>query len=162
MSLVDDLRAPTPEEELDRREALGKLTGAAFAVAGLGTLFTTVRFLRPNVLFEPPTRFSVGPPEAIPRGTLVVLPEQKIYVGHADEGFFAMSSTCTHLGCMTRYLQAQGEIFCPCHGSRFDLAGQVKAGPAPLPLPRLHVSLADGELIVDAAQRVDADFVLRA
>lgn len=162
MSLVDDLRAPTPDEELDRREALGKLTGLAFAIAGVGTLFTTVRFLRPNVLFEPPTRFSVGRPEEIPVGTLVVLPEQKVYVGHADEGFFAMSSVCTHLGCMTRYLEAQGEIFCPCHGSRYDLTGRVTQGPAPVALPRFQLSLADGELVVDAARRVDHDFVLRA
>ncbi len=162
MSLVDDLKAPTPPAELSRREALGKITGAAFTIAGLGTVFTTVRYLQPNVLFEPPTRFGVGRPEEIPVGTLVVLSEQKLYVGHAEEGFFAMSSVCTHLGCMTRYLAAEGGIFCPCHGSRFDLAGRVVGGPAPEPLPRFHLTVTSGELIVDAGRRVDPDFVLRA
>ena len=162
MSLVDDLKALTPDAELSRREALGKITGAAFALAGLGTAFTTVRYLQPNVLFEPPTRFSVGRFEDIAVGTLLVLPEQKIYVAHTPAGFFAMSAVCTHLGCMTRYLAGQDGISCPCHGSRFDLAGRVTDGPAPLPLMRFHLSASDGELVVDAGRPVDDDFVLRA
>jgi cytochrome b6-f complex iron-sulfur subunit len=161
MSLVDDLRAATSDEELDRREALGKITGGAFAVAGLGTAFTTLRFMRPNVLFEPPTRFRVGPPEDIAPGTLLVLPEQKLFVARNALGFFAMSATCTHLGCMTRFMGADG-IFCPCHGSHFNLDGQVVGGPAPRPLPRYHLSFADGQLVVDTARQVDADFILRA
>ncbi len=55
---------------------------------------------------------------------------------------------CTHLGCSPKYYGEiqpetfdanwQGGFFCPCHGSRFDLAGRVvKAVPAPdnLPVP---------------------------
>lgn len=41
---------------------------------------------------------------------------------------------CTHLGCVPRYkLSASNAIyFCPCHGSKFDLAGRVYKGvPAP-------------------------------
>lgn len=162
MSLVDDLESDVPGEELDRREALGRITGVAMGLAGVGTVFTTIRYLQPNVLFEPPTRFGVGRPEEIPVGTLLVLPEQKLYVGHAEEGFFAMSSVCTHLGCMTRYIPEQGGIFCPCHGSRFDTSGAVTGGPAPKPLPRLRLTLADGELIVDVRASVAADEFLRA
>ena len=162
MSLIDDLKAKTPSEELDRREALGKITGGALGMAGRGTVFTPVRSLRPNVLFEPPTRFRVGRPEDISVGTLLVLPEQRLYVAHTQEGFFAMSAVCTHLGCMTRYLAAEERIFCPCHGSQFDRGGQVTAGPAPQPLPRFHISLADGELVVDSRRPVDSNFVLKA
>ena len=162
MSLVDDLKADTPQEELNRREALGKLTGGAMAVAGLGTAVTTVRYLQPNVLFEPATRFRVGRPEDIPAGTLIVLPEQKIYVARTSQGFFAMSTVCTHLGCVTRYLEAERAITCPCHGSRFDSSGQVTAGPAPRPLDRLQITLQDGELVVDTRQIVSPDSYLRA
>lgn len=162
MSLVDDLRTDTPSKELDRREALGMMTGAALTVAGIGTVFTTVRYMRPNVLFEPPTRFGVGRPEDIPVGTIVLLPEQKLFVAHSAEGFFAMSATCTHLGCMTRYMPDSAAIFCPCHGSRFDKAGNVTDGPAPRPLNRFHLSIADGQLVVDMRSPVDTDFILRA
>ena len=162
MGLVDDLKADTAREQLDRREWLGKITGAALSLAGIGTLFTTVKFLRPNVLFEPPTRFRVARPEEIPLGTLVILPEQKLFVAHARDGYFAMSTTCTHLGCMTRYFPDQKAIFCPCHGSRFDESGRVTAGPAPRPLERFHPSLADGELVVDVRRPVAGDFILKA
>ena len=162
MSLVDDLRADTPGDELNRRELLGKVTGAALSVAGLGTLFTTILYMRPNVLFEPPTRFGVGHPEEIPVGTIIVLPEQKLFVAHAHEGYFAMSATCTHLGCITRYMPSQGAIFCPCHGSRFDRSGKVIGGPAPRPLDRFHLSLRDGQLVVDTRRPVGNDFFLRA
>lgn len=162
MSLIDDLRADVPAPELDRREVLGKITGLALSVAGIGTVFTTLKFMKPNVLFEPPTRFRVGRPEEIPLGTLAVLSEQKLFLGHAREGFFAMSSICTHLGCMTRYLPSEGVIACPCHGSRFDQTGKVVGGPAPLPLRRYYLALSDGELLVDMMRPVDHGFVLRA
>jgi ubiquinol-cytochrome c reductase iron-sulfur subunit len=51
---------------------------------------------------------------------------------------------CTHLGCIPEFKPAPGSVgagwpggyFCPCHGSRYDLAGRVYAGvPAPYNLP---------------------------
>ena len=67
---------------------------------------------------------------------------------------------CTHLGCSPKYYgevrpQAfdanwQGGFFCPCHGSRFDLAGRVvKSVPAPdnLPVPP-HFFESDNVIVV--------------
>ncbi|HEX4388152.1 MAG TPA: ubiquinol-cytochrome c reductase iron-sulfur subunit [Steroidobacteraceae bacterium] len=50
--------------------------------------------------------------------------------------FMVMIGTCTHLGCLPKQRFAEGELypnwpggfFCPCHGSRFDLAGRVFDG----------------------------------
>jgi ubiquinol-cytochrome c reductase iron-sulfur subunit len=50
--------------------------------------------------------------------------------------FLVLIGTCTHLGCLPKQRFAKGELypswpggfFCPCHGSRFDLAGRVFAG----------------------------------
>jgi ubiquinol-cytochrome c reductase iron-sulfur subunit len=52
--------------------------------------------------------------------------------------FLVIEGTCTHLGCLpkSRFEKAQpdlgadwpGGFFCPCHGSKFDLAGRVFAG----------------------------------
>jgi ubiquinol-cytochrome c reductase iron-sulfur subunit len=67
---------------------------------------------------------------------------------------------CTHLGCSPTYrpdvgaadLGADwlGGFFCPCHGSRFDLAGRVYKGvPAPLNLEvPPHRYLSDNELVI--------------
>jgi ubiquinol-cytochrome c reductase iron-sulfur subunit len=56
---------------------------------------------------------------------------------------------CTHLGCIPEFQPQPGSVapgweggyFCPCHGSRYDLAGRVFQGvPAPynLPVPPYH------------------------
>lgn len=71
---------------------------------------------------------------------------------------------CTHLGCSPTYRpevapddlgpQWKGGFFCPCHGSRFDLAGRVYAGvPAPtnLEVPP-YKFLSDSRIIIGVDQ----------
>lgn len=162
MTLVDDLPLPLGDRERTRRELLAAIGMAAVAAAGLGTGVTAVRFLQPEVLFEAPTRARIGRPEDIPAGTLVVLPELRVYVMRAAAGFVAMTAVCTHLGCLTRYEAENDVIFCPCHGSRFATDGAVVNGPAPAPLPRLALTLDNGVLVVDTAVTVSRDTVLAA
>jgi rieske iron-sulfur protein len=64
----------------------------------------------------------------------------------------AFSAICQHAGCVVSGWQARDRLLlCPCHGSAYDPArgGAVVAGPAPLPLPTLPVSVVDG--VVTAA-----------
>lgn len=60
--------------------------------------------------------------------------------------YFVGVAICTHLGCVPTYrpdiapadlgTDWEGGFYCPCHGSRYDLAGRVmKDSPAPLNLP---------------------------
>ncbi|GAA5127127.1 FAD-dependent oxidoreductase [Pseudonocardia adelaidensis] len=53
-----------------------------------------------------------------------------------DGGLHAVSMRCTHLGCLVRFNAAENSWDCPCHGSRFDVDGEVLEGPAVRPLPR--------------------------
>ncbi|WP_219416646.1 FAD-dependent oxidoreductase [Pseudonocardia nigra] len=54
-----------------------------------------------------------------------------------DDGeLHAVSMRCTHLGCLVRFNAAETSWDCPCHGSRFDVDGNVLEGPAVDPLPR--------------------------
>jgi len=160
MPLIDDLSVPLSEEERARRAFLQAIGAGALTLAALGTGATAIRFLWPEVLFEPDTRFRIGRPEDITVGTLTVLPAQKVFVVREATGFYAMSAVCTHLGCLAQYEREQNRILCPCHGSRFSTDGRVTQGPAPRPLPRLQLTLERGVLVVDVAKVVGADAVL--
>jgi len=58
------------------------------------------------------------------------------------------SPMCTHLGCGYRWDGEEKKFKCPCHGSVFDIDGQVLAGPAPRPLDRLPSKIENGRLLV--------------
>lgn len=58
-----------------------------------------------------------------------------VYRDHAGVPH-AVSLRCTHLGCLLHFNAAETSWDCPCHGSRFDIDGEVLAGPAVRPLER--------------------------
>jgi cytochrome b6-f complex iron-sulfur subunit len=157
--MADDER---PDPQMTRRHLLQATGVAACAVAAGGGLALSADFLRPRALFEPPTRFSAGPPEAIEVGQVVTNEIYRAYVIHAPDGFRALSAVCTHLGCITRYQAGKNIIACPCHGSRYSLDGDVIAGPAPRPLPTFQMSLSPkGDIEVDTAVVVPSGTVFR-
>ncbi len=64
----------------------------------------------------------------------------KVIVITSAEGVAVFSSTCPHMGC--RINRAEGsELVCPCHGSRFNVRGEVVHGPAGRPLQPLRFEL---------------------
>jgi cytochrome b6-f complex iron-sulfur subunit len=153
---------PGPQET-SRRDFLTRIGGGACAVSAAGSLVVTLDFLNPKVLFEPPTVFRAGSALDYPEGTVRFNREQRAYVIGGGGGVFALSAVCTHLGCITRFLSDERAIACPCHGSRFDLEGNVVHGPAPRPLPWLEVQAdATGILVVDTSILIPHGRVTRA
>ncbi len=75
-------------------------------------------------------------PADLPRGLSVA--GTAIVHRHADGKVQAWAARCTHLGCRLDRV-VDGVVVCPCHGSRFDAAGRVLAGPATQPLQPLRV-----------------------
>ena len=53
---------------------------------------------------------------------------------HHDDTLSVVSATCTHLGCIVQFNDAETAWECPCHGSRFAVDGTVIQGPANRPL----------------------------
>ena len=61
-----------------------------------------------------------------------------------SERIIALNGICTHEGCVINRF-ARPVFECPCHGSQYDLAGNVLRGPAPAALPALVVTF-DGRV----------------
>lgn len=129
----------------------GLLAGAWAAFVGFlaSSAAATARFMLPNVLYEPSQRFKMGKAADLPMG-VTINKEQRVWVVRNEQGIYALWSRCTHLGCTPNWFGAESRFRCPCHGSNFNLNGDVIAGPAPKPLWRVAVALTpDGELVVD-------------
>ncbi|MCB9771794.1 MAG: ubiquinol-cytochrome c reductase iron-sulfur subunit [Candidatus Omnitrophica bacterium] len=152
---------PTPVPQpptMDRRTFIkwSAVGWAAFAavIGGYGTMI--VRYLFPNVLFEPKQEFRAGLPEEYQvgevserwkdaYGTWIVRDSEKIY---------ALATICTHLGCTPNWMQNEAKFKCPCHGSGFYMTGIHFEGPAPRPLERYRIFLSDdGEIVVDKTRK---------
>lgn len=59
----------------------------------------------------------------------------------------ALDDRCPHLGCRQTWNSELGMFHCPCHGSEFDLDGNVKRGPATRPMPRLQITSGGGNTL---------------
>jgi len=145
---------------LTRRAWIG-LAWGAFSAASAAALAATGRFMFPNVLNEPPQQFKVGFPNEYGMGVderwkekygVWIIRTAEDVAQHLS-GFYVLISTCTHLGCTPNYLSAENKFKCPCHGSGFRLTGINFEGPAPRPLERARVVLADdGQILVDKSR----------
>jgi cytochrome b6-f complex iron-sulfur subunit len=145
---------------LTRRAWLG-LAWGAFSAASAAALAATGRFMFPNVLNEPPQQFKAGFPTEYGVGVDerwkekygVWLVRTTDDIDNHVPGFYSLSVTCTHLGCTPNYLSAENKFKCPCHGSGFRLTGVNFEGPAPRPLERVRIVLAeDGQILVDKSR----------
>jgi cytochrome b6-f complex iron-sulfur subunit len=145
-----------------RREFLNEAAAAALGMAATGSMIVTYGYLSPNVLFEPPTTFRAGSPDLYPPNSVTFLEDQQVYVVRTDNGFYAVSAVCTHLGCITQWKPEIGLIACPCHGSKFKVDGTKIEGPAPRPLQHFAISLTpDGELQVDKLEIINPAQVMK-
>ena len=153
-----------------RRGFFGALAGIAFgsamavgyvslAVTSLLGVLGFARFMFPNILIEPPTRFRVGFPDEFGPGQVQTKFKAQFGVWivrndyEGEDVIYALRSVCTHLGCTPNWLEAEQKFKCPCHGSGFYKSGVNFEGPAPRPLERFAIRVADdGQLEVDKSQ----------
>ncbi|MBV8070755.1 MAG: ubiquinol-cytochrome c reductase iron-sulfur subunit [Acidobacteriaceae bacterium] len=58
----------------------------------------------------------------------------------------AFAPQCTHLGCAYNWQAEKKQFVCPCHGSKFNVRGDVIEGPASRPLDRYSIKLEGNRL----------------
>lgn len=70
-------------------------------------------------------------------------------------GLTALYQTCVHLGCRVPWCSSSQGFECPCHGSKYNGAGEYFAGPAPRNLDRFVVAVNDaGRFIISTGALV--------
>jgi len=155
---------PVPKKTVEEVSSPGRrkflswfvLAWISFAAATGGALSLILRFLFPNVLFEPKSNFKAGFPDDYEVGIVDERWKEKygVWMVRVVEGIYALSTICTHLGCTPNWLDTEQKFKCPCHGSGFYKTGINFEGPAPRPLERFKIGFAeDGQILVDKSKK---------
>jgi cytochrome b6-f complex iron-sulfur subunit len=155
--------AKPPAKGQDRRFFLFTWIGIGWftlTATMVGMVLGTLRFLFPNVLSEPPSSFKAGDANSYEEGKVEDKFKDRgswIILGRDDNNrriIYALSTTCTHLGCTPNWLDAEKKFKCPCHGSGFKISGVNFEGPAPRPLERYAVKKTDdNQVLVDKSRK---------
>jgi cytochrome b6-f complex iron-sulfur subunit len=131
----------------------------AAAFGGLGSILAA--FMAPRLDFTKAQKFRAGIPDEYPPSSVSeqFKGTEKVWIVRTTEKIVAVSTVCTHLGCTPNWSENEMKFKCPCHGSGFYgprpgvEVGVNFEGPAPTPLPRFKITLADdGQLTVDKSQ----------
>jgi len=112
-----------------RRETMWLHAGDAADLSEGTPLPITLRVARPD-----------GPSEVVDR--------KIVYLVKIGSEVRALDSTCTHLGCRTRFNPESQRIECPCHGGVYDVTGNVISGPPPAPLRAMTTRVDNGQVMV--------------
>ena len=146
---------------MGRRSVIGwfwKIVGA-LAVVELGWI--TSRVLRSSQLSKENTSqklIDVGMVPEFILGTVTAVPEGQFHLACLSDGsFLALSKSCTHLGCSVPWDEEKNKFICPCHGSTFDLHGNVLTAPALRPLDYFPVFIENGLVRVDISKPLRRD-----
>ena len=72
--------------------------------------------------------------------------------GLAAQGVMPLYQRCVHLGCRVPFCQSSQWFECPCHGSKYNEAGEYQLGPAPRGMDRFTVQVdGSGNVLVDTS-----------
>ncbi|BHH85893.1 QcrA and Rieske domain-containing protein [Desulforhopalus sp. 52FAK] len=149
------------EETMGRRSVIRwfwKIVGV-LAVIEMGWLTSRVLRSSGRLTTDTSTKLiDVGMVAEFAPGTVTAVPQGQFHLACLEDGsFLALSKSCTHLGCSVPWDEDQNKFICPCHGSTFDLQGNVLTAPALRPLDYFPVFLENGLVRVDISKPLRRD-----
>jgi cytochrome b6-f complex iron-sulfur subunit len=163
----------TPQVQMNRRSFLNRAMLAFTSLFGLAFGATSIAMLWPNKIAGFGGKIEAGKLTDIlktiatdgryynstGRFYIVTYPHtddpENMYVkaGVAKDGIMTLYQKCAHLGCRVPYCGTSHWFECPCHGSKYNLAGERQPGsPAPAGLWRFAITIEDGAVVVDTSQ----------
>lgn len=165
-----------PVGEMSRRTFMRRVLGVGIGILSIEFLAGTVNFLWPNVRSGLGGTFTIGSASDIgsaepawatglpfafgkARVFFINVPAAKALVDGSGESVadpgaevLALYRKCPHLGCQIPALCDKSNWFeCLCHGSKYNILGEKRAGPAPRGMDRFGVAVADGVYVIDTS-----------
>ncbi len=141
------------KQGVTRRDFLGLAAFGSAILASIGALAGGLRFVKADLYSEESKKFKIGRVENFPVGITRKIDEKNVFIFSDDDGLYAISAVCTHLGCIVSL--AEYGFQCPCHGSQYTQDGNVIGGPAPRPLEWFEIyQEVNGNLFVNAGKAV--------
>lgn len=138
-----------------RRLFLKRMVNFLFLAAGFLFLVTGFIYLIPKKPKNKPYKFFEVPDDKIPKEGVkkvdIAIEKEKtmkIFLVNQKNSIIALSPVCTHLGCFVNFDKTLNEFTCPCHGGRYDIEGNVIAGPPKEALHRLPVKMENGRIFI--------------
>lgn len=142
--------------EPTRRSFLNILWVILGGVALVEFVAVAFAFLRPRKLKargeDTDSIIAAGAVERFAPNSVTAFVRGKFYLARLEDGgFLALSRTCTHLGCSVPWVEKEMKFACPCHGSAFDITGNVIEAPAPRALDIYPISIENKIVKVDTS-----------
>src|ERR1035438_10394706 len=88
------------EPQHSRRSMMTWLSSFALAASGLIATAANFVFIKPRATYGAPSRFPIGKPDDFPSGARISLDAHRVCVVRDGNKLAAISTTCTHLGCI--------------------------------------------------------------
>ena len=147
------------QTQASRRSFLNKLWLALGSLALLEVVGLVLAYLRPG---KPRSRrgdteavVEAGPVERFSPHSVTAFVRGKFYLCCLEDGgFLAVSRKCTHLGCTVPWIDKEKRFACPCHGSAFDVRGEVISRPAPRALDIYPVTIENNVVKVNTRRPI--------
>jgi cytochrome b6-f complex iron-sulfur subunit len=142
-----------------RRSFLNKLWVALGLVALAEVVAVVFAFLRSNKSkareADSNAMVTAGAVSKFEANSVTAFVRGRFYIARLEDGgFLALSRKCTHLGCTVPWVEKEMKFACPCHGSAFDITGEVINPPAPRPLDIYPIVIENNVVKVDTSKPI--------
>lgn len=140
--------------DLDRRKFLSRAWKGGAALLAAAGVWTSWDLLQPGQVPGFRGRVKSVSPDAVPTDSVIEIPQARAYLTKVNDEVVALSDVCPHLRCRVPYCASSGEFECPCHGSKFNRAGDYLEGPSPRGMDRYPVEVIEGVAVIDTATTI--------
>ena len=159
MSRPKKAKEKKSETEPTRRSFFNMLWIILGGVALAEFVAVAFAFLRPPKLKarreDADSIITAGVVESFTPNSVTAFVRGKFYLARLEDGgFLALSRTCTHLGCSVPWVAKEMQFACPCHGSAFDITGNVIDAPAPRALDIYPMTIENKIIKVDTRKPI--------